>query len=157
MNSNQLYDITLFIRNEVKRFTKDKQSINNETLCGACAIASVALHDSLRQLHVQSIIVEGSFESTWNFASHCWVETTKYVLDPTATQFNEFRRSTWPDVLVIDRQKFFKIRTLPKFYEIKKGQDAIEHLTQWWTPQNFQTYCHEIHSCVNKCVKKFSS
>lgn len=156
MDRKQLYDVTLFIRNEVKRFTKNITEINNETLCGACAIASVALHDSLRQLRVQNVVVEGSYESFWNRASHCWIEIPRYVLDPTATQFNEFNRSLWPDVLVINRQDYFRIRTLPQFDNITKGKNAIDNLKSWWTPQNFQTYYHEIHDVVNRCVKKFS-
>ncbi len=59
------------------------------TLCGMCAIASVALAKSLQvNYNIEANIVIGCQNDNYIGRSHCWVEVNDYIIDVTATQFN---------------------------------------------------------------------
>lgn len=91
--------ISKLVREKVKSWVSQNEAIDQEDLCGACAIASVALCEVLRHKGYKATLMATESE---NMGCHFWVEVSGYIIDITATQFGGpqvaiFKRGSTPD------------------------------------------------------------
>lgn len=77
----RVYAIAKRVRSWTQRKADDK-NYNTHNLCGWCAISSAELH---RQLNRENIGAELHYGG-----GHCFTVVEDYVVDVTATQFEEF-------------------------------------------------------------------
>lgn len=115
------------IRNTLDLFwiVSNGDLFQNEDLCGACAISAVALSKRLNKLGIKAKVKTGNYDGD---AGHAWVETDKYLVDLTYTQFD----GSSPKVLILD----------------KKSRAFKRHMTNWdnvKVKRNFSDWGGEEH------------
>ncbi len=65
---------------------------NQPSLDCMCAVASFALYTALKHKNITSKVVYGMFDKT---GCHCWVEYRNWIIDITATQFDNVKRPVY--------------------------------------------------------------
>ena len=74
---------------ESKAQYSDCPQHDKETLCGWCAIAAAELHKNLSREGIAAVIV--MWQDPYSVNAHCYIKVDDYVVDITATQFQEYR------------------------------------------------------------------
>lgn len=96
-------------------------------LTGMCAIGSATLFSELNSLKlpVQPVICANH--------GHCWVELGKYLIDVTATQFNDLHGKIYPKVLLSKRSTFLKEHAAHDkgVWQRDFKFDTVEDLVTW--------------------------
>jgi hypothetical protein len=157
MNREQYYTIGKYVQTHVRMIAQDTENFDAESLCGGCAIAAVLTHRILEQLNTKSVVVETQYESEHGNEPcyHCWCETSRYVIDPTAIQFNHRQTRSWPDVVVLPRKDYYKLEMFPRERITLRGRDALNDITLWYVYQNPNHYKEKLDNVVSRGVKFF--
>jgi len=155
MDHKQYYEIGKYVQKHVRKIAQRTENFNAESLCGGCAIAAVLTHRILQQLNVTSIVIEAQYEGEWGRCCHCWTETVRYVIDPTSIQFNKRQTSSWPDVIVLPRQDYYRLRLFPKTRTLARGREALNNISTWYIYQNPKNYKEELDTLVIQGVEHF--
>lgn len=135
----ELVGLTKAVHCAVKRWVcSDGADIDPSDLCGGCAIASVALAETLRSKGYRPVIVEYEFDT---YGCHCWVEVNGYIADPTSGQFTGFK----PFYVV--RKENYDVVAGRRGTELR-GKLAENSICKWSTGQNPKRYKKKIASLV---------
>lgn len=86
-NLDEIKKIAESIRSNLDQFVENNKSdfFYHKDLSGACGIASAVLFNELKNRELKAKLMWGSNNVG---LEHCWVETEKYLIDITYTQFD---------------------------------------------------------------------
>lgn len=119
------------------------------TLKGACAIASLALHQVLDDvMGLNPVFVTTEVPNLFGQKCHCWVVINNWTVDLTATQFGD-----WPEVMVV-RSVDYDIVDLDASFDHSERKtylnaEAFSRLPSWKRVQNPLTYAGRIKKVLD--------
>lgn len=136
MLSKRVISLAQKVRQEVEIWTYGNRDVDNQTLCGACAVASYAIYKVLKANGYKPKFILGI---DWKRTrSHAWVEIGGYVLDLTATQFS------YKSKVFIIKKRHYKL--CREFTDTSKQAYALARLKSW--PASPFMYMKEINNLV---------
>lgn len=101
---SKIIEIAKEVRKQCEKYANSIQAYNSpyyrkRNLFGMCAIASHVLTIALQKENIKGQVAFGFFNDSGptNYRNHCWVETKKYIIDITATQFK------YPKVYIVKK------------------------------------------------------
>lgn len=147
MITQEIKDICLHVWACVNEWIKYNPDIDQETMQGACCIASYALYRLLKRVGYSPTLVI-AMDGT---EGHSWLELDGSVYDLTCKQFSK----KLPDILVINKTKYkIKVPKVKRFKVIFTDRKAIAEYKRWAYPQSPDMYLNKINYMVRKVGKE---